>query len=116
MRVQVNTDKRIEGGEGLTSHVVGLVEAALGRFGARLTRVEVHLSEQRSHKSHDEGKHCMMEARLAGLQPIAVTHRGETLEQAMDGAVERLQRILDDTVEQGREHRGNAPHGGGETV
>jgi ribosome-associated translation inhibitor RaiA len=116
MRVQVNTDDHIEGSEGLTSYVVALVEAALGRFGARVTRVEVHLSEQRSHKSHGEDKHCMMEARLADLQPIAVSHRGATLEQAIDSAVERLQRLLDDTVEQRREHRGGAPHGGGQTV
>lgn len=109
MRVQVNTDDHVQGGEGLTRHVVAVVEAALGRFGVRITRVEVHLSEQHSHKSHDEDKHCMMEARLAGVQPIAVTHRAATLEQAIDGAAERLQRILDDTLEQLDQHRGGAP-------
>ena len=50
----------------------------------------------------------MLEARLASHPPIAVTHRGETMEQALDGAVERLQRLLDDTIAQldGRRGRG----------
>jgi ribosome-associated translation inhibitor RaiA len=111
MQVQVNTDDHVEGGERLTGHVVSLVEAGLGRFGARLTRVEVHLSEQHSHKSHGEDMHCMIEARLAGVQPIAVNHRGATMEQAIDGAVERLQRLLDETIEQRGEHRGGDPPG-----
>jgi hypothetical protein len=106
MQVQVNTDDHIKGGEGLTRQVVAAVEAAMGRFGDRIHRVEVHLSEQHSHKAHGEDKHCMMEARLSGLQPIAVTHRAATLDQAIEGAAERLQRLLDDTVEQGGEHRG----------
>ena len=112
MRIQVNTDDHVKGDERLTHHVIGLVEEALDRFGDRITRVEVHLSEQKSHHSPGENEHCMLEARLAGHQPIAVTHRGETMEQAIDGAVERLQRLLDDTIAQldGR-REGGADHG-----
>ena len=58
----------------------------------------------------------MIEARLAGLHPIAVTHRGATMEQAIDGAVERVQRLLDDTLERLGEHRGGPPHGGDQSV
>lgn len=109
MRIQVNTDDHVKGDERLTHHVIGLVEAALDRFGDRLTRVEVHLSEQKSHHSRGEDEHCMLEARLAGRQPVAVTHRAETMSQAIDGAIERMQRLLDDTVTQLGGGRGGTP-------
>ena len=41
---------------------------------------------------------CLLEARLAGLQPLAVSHQATTLEQAVDGAVEKLKRSLDRTL------------------
>jgi ribosome-associated translation inhibitor RaiA len=80
------------------------VEHALSRFSDRLTRVEVHLSDENGPKSGPDAKRCMMEARLRGRQPITVTHRAETLGQAIDGAVDRLQRLLDSAIERLRAH------------
>lgn len=97
MQVQVNTDKNIEGGERLTQYVKTEIDAKLHRFGAQITRVEAHLSDENSHKSHADGKKCVLEARPAGLQPIAVTHQAATLDQAIHGAVEKLERLLDNT-------------------
>jgi ribosome-associated translation inhibitor RaiA len=37
----------------------------------------------------------MMEARLQRRQPTAVTHQAATMDQAVDGAAERLQRSLE---------------------
>jgi ribosome-associated translation inhibitor RaiA len=107
VQIQVNMDVHVKGNERLTHHASGLVEAALNRFGDRLTRVEVHLSEQKSHHSPGEDERCLLEARLAGHQPIAVRHRAGTMEQAIDGAVERLKRLLDDTIAQLDGHRGD---------
>jgi len=71
MVIQVNTDKNIAGGGELPRQVEAVVEAALGRFGDRITRVEVYLTdESSSRKSRPDDKRCVMEARLAGLQPI----------------------------------------------
>jgi ribosome-associated translation inhibitor RaiA len=39
-----------------------------------------------------------MEARLEGHQPIAVTHEAETIDQAIDGAADKLKRLLDHTL------------------
>jgi hypothetical protein len=44
----------------------------------------------------------MMEARLEGSQPIAVTHQAATLDQAMDGAANKLSRLIESTL--GRLH------------
>lgn len=99
MRIQVNTDNHTQGSEGLTRVVESAVEGALGRFGERVTRVEVHFSdESSSQKSVGNDKRCAMEARLAGLQPIAVTADGATLEQALDGAIDKLEKTLERTL------------------
>lgn len=96
MLVQVNTDKNIQGREDLARNVEEKVKSALGdRFGERLTRVEVHLGDENSNKKGgDADKRCLLEARPAGLQPIAVRHQAETLGQAIDGALDKFKRAL----------------------
>jgi ribosome-associated translation inhibitor RaiA len=110
MQIQVNTDDNIEGREKLAAHVRNVVENNLSRFNKRITRVEVHLSDQNGDKNGWDNKRCMMEARLQGRQPTAVTHQAATIDQAVDGAAERLQRALE--RELGRERaRGQGGRG-----
>jgi ribosome-associated translation inhibitor RaiA len=98
MQIQVNTDSNIEGREKLTDHVRSVVESALNRFNDRITRVEVHLSDQNGGKSGQDDMRCMMEARLKGRQPTAVTHDAATLDQAVDGAADRIQRSIESAL------------------
>ncbi len=98
MQVQINTDRNIEGHEALAAHIRGTVESALSRISHQITRVEVHLSAESSHKSSQNDKRCMMEARLEGCQPIAVTHQAATLDQAVDGAADKLSRLIESTL------------------
>lgn len=98
MQIQINTDHNIEGHEPLAARVSGVVESALSRFSSHVTRVEVHLSDENSHKSGQNDKRCMMDARLEGHQPIAVTHQAATLEEAIDGAADKLNRLIESTL------------------
>lgn len=99
MQVQVHTDNHIQGGEQLTRQVEATVEGALSRFGDRITRVEVHLGDESSgSKARENDKRCVMEARLAGLQPITVSHQGTTIDQALNGAADKLEQTLDRTL------------------
>jgi ribosome-associated translation inhibitor RaiA len=104
MQIQINTDHSIEGHEALAAQVSGVVESALSRFGDHITRVEVHLSDESGHKSSQNDKRCMMEARLEGHQPIAVTHHAATLDQAVDGAADKLVRLIESTLGRLRDH------------
>jgi len=99
VKIQINTDRNVEGDELWAQEVESTVEAALGRFGEKITRVEVHVSDLNSHKFGAADKRCMLEARLAGLQPIAVSDEAATLEQAIQGAAGKLVRTLDSTLE-----------------
>jgi ribosome-associated translation inhibitor RaiA len=99
MQVQVHTDNHVNGSAGLTAHVESVVAGALERFGNRVTRVEVHIGDENGHKGGEHDKRCAMEARLAGLQPIAVTGQGGSVETAINAAAEKLERTIDRTLE-----------------
>jgi len=99
MQVQINTDRNIDGDETMIDHAEGVVRSVLARFSARITRVEVHLSDQNSDKkfgTHDV--RCMMEARVAGLKPTAVRHDAATPQEAVEGAAGKMQRSLETTL------------------
>ncbi len=100
MQVLINSGHNIEVHEGLDAHVRGLVESTLSRVSDHITRVEVHLSDENGPKIGSHDKRCMMEARLEGRQPIAVTHQATTLDHAIDGAIDKLARLIENT--QGR--------------
>lgn len=102
MQVQVNTDHNIEGHEALATRVRGVVESALSRVRDHITRVEVHMSDENGDKSGNNDMRCVMEARLEGRQPVAVTDQAETLDQAVDGAAHKLARLIESTL--GRLH------------
>jgi len=43
-------------------------------------------------------RRCLLEVRLAGRQPLAVSHQAGTLEQAVSGAIDRMKRSLESTL------------------
>jgi len=98
MQVLVNTDASVEGRESLEQAVAAVVEDALERFEQDITRVEVHLSDENAEKGGSNDKRCMMEARLAGHQPLAVSHKAPSMELAVDGAAEKLQHAVGNTL------------------
>ena len=102
MKVLINTDHNIGGHEVLAAQVSGVVKNALSRLSDHITRVEVHLSDDNGDKSGNNNKRCVMEARLEGRQPIAVTDQAATLDQAVDGAANKLTRLIEHTL--GRVH------------
>jgi ribosome-associated translation inhibitor RaiA len=109
--VQVNTDSSIEGPEALIADVESSINSGLARFAGRITRVEVHLSDQNGGKGGTDDKRCMIEARIEGLQPIAVTDTSGTINQAVDGAVGKLKRAIQSTLGKLRDNR-PTPDGG----
>ena len=98
MTIQINSDNNITGTEGLSNFVESTVAETLKRFDNQITRVEVHLTDENSHKSGINDKRCMIEARVEGMQPIAVTAHGDTIHEALKSALEKLKSSLDTTL------------------
>lgn len=96
MDIQFNTANQIPAGEALEAAAREEVGRALGRFAGRLTRVEVHLSDQNSAaKGGADDIRCAMEARPEGMRPLAVTHDAADPAQALRGAAQKLARLLE---------------------
>ena len=99
MIIQINTDRNIEGDDALAQEIEATVRGTLDRFSEQITRVSIHLSDENSDKkSGTEDMRCLLEARLAGLQPISVSHNAGSVEHAVDGAVEKLKHSLESTL------------------
>lgn len=98
MKIQLNTDSNIQGTIALEKFVGEKINRELKHFAARLTRVEVYLSDQNSHKSGVDDIQCRIEARAEGLQPVAVVAKAGTKEQALDSAIDKLKAALGTVV------------------
>lgn len=70
------------------------VARALERYAERLTRVEVFLRDVNAAKGGID-KHCVLEARPRGLDPVAAGHRAQSSLEAVTGAAGRLERVLE---------------------
>lgn len=98
MLIQFNTDNNIHGHDSLASRYISKLENSFDRFSERITRIEVYLSDNNSHKQGSNDKRCVLEARLNGLDPIAVTHQAENLDLAVKGASDKLKSALESTL------------------
>ena len=95
MQVQVNTDHRLKAHEALLASVRAAVETALRRFSDRITRVEVHVSDENGDKRGQNDKR----------QPVAVTHQAATVGEAVDAAAGELARLIEHTLGRLRDQR-----------
>src|SRR5688572_3979464 len=94
MQAQVNHDNNVRIGEEIADRLTQVTESTLTEIADRITRVAMHLGDENAGKRGDSDKRCMIEARLANLAPIAVTHQAESLQVAFEGALEKLDRAL----------------------
>jgi len=94
MLIQFNTDKNVSGNMELEASLTSIIEAQLNRFSDQITRIEVHLSDEDGKKRGVNDLRCLLEARLEGMHPVAVTNDADTKVQAVRGATEKLKRAL----------------------
>ncbi|MCD6076753.1 MAG: hypothetical protein K0R89_691 [Ramlibacter sp.] len=108
MKVQVNTSNDIENKEALESWASDYINEHLARFEQDITSVEVQMTdENHSAKGGGGDKRCMMEARVTGRAPIAVTNFAADQNLAFRGAADKLAHALDHAFGKldRREHR-----------
>lgn len=95
MQFQFNSDNQVNGSEDVAAQVEKDVRQRLSRFEARLTRVEVHVSDVDGQKQGPSDKRCLLEARPNGLAPVAVSHEADTIDQAVVGATSKMSGALE---------------------
>jgi ribosome-associated translation inhibitor RaiA len=108
MQIQVNSDNHIDSTSRLEEWVRTTVESTLERYEENLTRVEVHLRDENGDKPGPHDMRCQMEARPKGHQPVSVTHKANSLDQAVDGAAVKLNHALEHLFGKLRDKRAGA--------
>ena len=103
MQIQINPGD-VPASDAIDRHVRDEVERALRVFGERVTRVEVHLHDENGQKGGLD-KRCIMEARVAGLKPIAVQQDGDDLYLVIKQTAEKLQRAVGHRLERHEAHK-----------
>lgn len=104
MTIQLNAGKDLNVHETFAAKLNSLLSGELDRFSEYITRIEVHLSDENGAKKGTDDKRCLLEARLAGRQPIAVTGFGDNYELAVNSAIEKLKNSLNTIVGRSRSH------------
>lgn len=99
MQIQINTDKNIDGNERLINFYTSEIQNELDRYEEKITRVEVHLGDENSAKSGLNDKKCLIEIRIANMQPVVVTNFGDTIEKAFSGSIEKAKKVLEGNFE-----------------
>jgi ribosome-associated translation inhibitor RaiA len=99
MQIQFNTDNTIEGHERMQSHFTEEITESFKRFEDKITRVEVHVGDENNEKFGVDDKRCLIEVRLAGKNPMAVTNNADTIEKAISGATDKMKKLLNTTFE-----------------
>jgi hypothetical protein len=108
MHVEVSTDTRTTVD---IADVTAEVETGLARYQDRLTRVEVHLCDVNGAKGGIDCR-CALEARAAGRQPVVVTSEAGSPDEAVSGAVEKMDRLLASTFDRLDDLKGNTSASG----
>src|SRR6187402_2628016 len=104
MLVEVNTDKNIKNSERLIEFCKSMVESELNRFEEHITRVEIHLSDENGEKGGDDDKRCLIETKLKGKSPVAVRNTASNIDDAISGAIDKLTKVLDTSIDKMRNH------------
>lgn len=96
MHVQVNTSNGIDNKDTLERWAADYLNEHLARFHQDVTAIEVQLTdENHGTKGGAMDKRCMLEARVTGHAPIAVTNFAPDQDLAFRGAAEKLVHALD---------------------
>ena len=104
MQVQFNSDSSVMGTENVATRIEASIRAKLARFADRLTRVEVHVHDDRRHTHGHDDKACTLEARPRGGRAIGVTEHGSTVDDAARKAAITLAQRLERHFGKGSRH------------
>ncbi|WP_298469132.1 HPF/RaiA family ribosome-associated protein [uncultured Erythrobacter sp.] len=105
MQFQFNSDSSVMGTENVAERIEAAVRHKIARFEDRLTRVEVHVSDENARKGGDDDKHCTIEARPRGGKPIGVTGKASDVDSAARIAANTLAQRLERIFGKGEKHK-----------
>ena len=104
MNIQINTDKSIDVEVRHQEYFSTQISEVLDRFQDYITRVELHLKDENGKKEGVNDKTCVLEARLKGKQPIAVTSQSDSIEKAVSEALDKMKVAISTIIGKSQNH------------
>ncbi len=98
--IEVRTGNSVKGDARLNAYAEEVVTEGLSRFLPRVTRIEVHFTDENADKKGDNDKHCQIEVRPASQQPVSAKANAATIEKALSTAVSKMKRLLAKRLDQ----------------
>ncbi len=95
MHIVISTDERIHASELLRDQVRESVSLALRRFSAHISEVDVQVTQLDASTAGWFEQRCWIEARLRGRQPMSVEQDSISLNLAVDGALQKLEQVIE---------------------
>ncbi|MBY0542352.1 MAG: HPF/RaiA family ribosome-associated protein [Sphingobacteriaceae bacterium] len=95
MTIQLNTDKNLTIHKEYENQINEVINQNLSRFDDLVTRLEVHFTDENGSKDGLEDKRCLLEARITGKEPVAVSHFDKNYDLALVGALAKLKSKLE---------------------
>jgi predicted component of type VI protein secretion system len=93
--IQIYADNQVESDAERNLQLEQQVRQRLARFEERITDVEVHVSDVNGSKGGNGDLRCTIEARVNGIDPIAVAEHGTSVDRAVMAAAKTAVRALD---------------------
>jgi ribosomal subunit interface protein len=93
MQIQVNFGD-IDHSQPLHDYVEAAVQKELQHHASQVTRVEVHLRDDKANRHGHDDRRVTMEGRIAGEQPLAVDAKGDDFYKVITDAAGKLGRAI----------------------
>lgn len=95
MFIQIHADNQLPSDRERDSRLEDQIRQRLARFEDRITDVEIYVSDVNGQRGGSADLRCTLEARVAGIQPVAVAEHGATVDRAVLAAAKKAVRALD---------------------
>ena len=104
MTIQINTDKTLTGEKRSNDFFTSQIAEVLQRFESHITRIEVHLKDENGKKDGFNNISCLLEARIEGRKPIAITNQANTMDIAVTGAIDKIKMAVESILGKIQKH------------
>jgi len=95
--------KNLDNSPSLQQHTRDKLDKIERRWGDRITRIRVFFSDVNADKGGAD-KHCTIEARLAGMEPLVAEALADKAYDAVNVTVDKLIRVLEHETKRRRGH------------
>lgn len=97
MEIEINTAEGAAHSDAVDTHIRDKLDRVERLFGERVTRIQVFLKDVNARKGGVD-QSCTMEARAAGLEPIAVEARETDMYLAVRDAIGKLEKAIEHRI------------------